>query len=128
MIGQNETRDKIFDIAKGISILLMTITHLNLSKWINMIGGISSLLVQCSRASFFILAFQIVIERKIVNPLVNMIPVEGTMIDITRFLIVIAVSISLYRAMFFTRYAKYLFLPLKSFGKTIHTLPKYKNP
>ncbi len=87
---------------------------INLSRWLSRVPWVSSALVLCSRGSFYILAFSTLLGNELVHPLVTRWLPGGTLADALSWTVTIGLCVALWRATFFTRYLKYLLLPLKN--------------
>lgn len=88
----------------------------NIARWISRFGFLAMIFSWCSQASFFILAFHVLVEWVLVRPLIDLLPHAGVWTAILQFILSISICILAYKLMFYTRFLKYLLLPLKSIG------------
>lgn len=99
-------------IIASFSGIIMVI---NISRWLSKVRYVSSVFILCSRSSFYILAFCMLLGNSIIYPLVARFLPVNILTEMLCFVLTISACIALYKATFHTRYLKYLLLPLKSF-------------
>lgn len=87
----------------------------NISKILSKSKIISDTLVTCSKSSFFILAFHIIICNTILYPYFTKQFGSSVLVDFAAFVITITLCILLNKITFYTKYLKYTLLPIKSF-------------
>lgn len=102
-----------------VSSLAGILLMINISRRLSRIPGLSSILVTCSRASFYILAFCRPLGNLVIRPFVLSLMPRNALSEAITYLITISLCVLCHRAITRTRYLKYLMLPLKSFGAKI---------
>lgn len=91
------------------------IMMINISRWLSKVKYLSSIFIQCSKSSFYILAFSTLLGNEVVYPLtVRFLPLNA-FTEMLGFMLTILLCVLVHQAILRTKYLKYLMLPLKSF-------------
>ncbi len=97
-----------------ISSFAGVILVLNISRYLTRFTGLSEVLFRCSKNSFYILAFHIIIGNYILYPIYIKYIEPNIIVDIVAVLLIISSCIVLRKSTLKTRFIKYSMLPLKS--------------
>ena len=97
----------VITIISGITIILY------LSKQISKTNYLSKILIYCSKASFFILAFHVIIGNYIIYPYLKDYISDRYLLAVVTYIPTIAFCIAIYKILFRTKVLKYLLLPKK---------------
>lgn len=101
-------------IPTTLTLLAAIVVVLNLAKQISKVPVLAKTLALCSKASFYILAFHIIIGNKILYPIVNKILGKSIISNCLQYIVMITLCIAIYKIVFYIPIVKKLMLPKKA--------------
>ncbi len=102
------------EFGRTLPTVITFICGISITIYFSKFRFISELLINCSKASFFILSLHIVLGNFILGPILNSFIYNPHLANILTFILTIFSCLFIYNFNFRTKYIKYLFLPVKA--------------